>query len=444
MRSFSLPRKHSVILAAALLLFIGVSTALSGSSAKDKSAKGAPSSREAPSSIEATSSSEVSRASDADVIITQAQSTESDSQILPGGDTRSSRLKAITERWNTNWERRTIELYELRHGGPPRDGIPPIDDPAHVSADEAEAWLEGNEPVVAFIRGTDARAYPLQILIWHEIINDRVGGDPVLITFCPLCNSSIVFDRRVGDQVYEFGTSGLLRNSDLVMYDRTTESLWQQLTGTGIVGEHAGDRLTFLPSSIVSFDDFSEAYPDGKILSRETGYSRTYGWNPYVGYDRIGDSPFLFTGEIDGRLTAMERVVAVTLNIKGREVNVAYPFTTLASKQVINDVQSGVHLVAFHEEGTSSALDSQKISDGRDIGATGVFRPEVNGEVLFFTAKNREIVDENTGSTWDIFGRAVNGPLRGAQLEPVIHGNHFWFAWAAFKPDTIVYRGGIA
>lgn len=430
MRFFSLPRKHSVILAAALLLFIGVSTAFSGSSDKDKSAKGDP------------SSIEDSHAPDADVIITQAQSTESDSPLLPGGDTRSSRLKAITGSWNTNWERRTIELHELRHGGPPRDGIPPIDDPKHVSADEAEAWLEGNEPVIAFIRGTDARAYPLQILIWHEIVNDRVGGDPVLITFCPLCNSSIVFDRRVGDQVYEFGTSGLLRNSDLVMYDRTTESLWQQLTGTGIVGEHAGDRLIFLPSSIVSFDDFRNAYPEGKILSRETGHSRTYGWNPYVGYDRIGDSPFLFTGEIDSRLTAMERVVAVTLHNRGRELNVAYPYTTLASEHVINDVQSGVHLVVFHEAGTSSALDAQEISDGRDIGATGVFRPELNGEVLSFTVKSGEIIDENTGSTWDIFGRAVKGPLRGAQLEPVIHGDHFWFAWVAFKPDTIVYSEG--
>jgi hypothetical protein len=430
MRSFSLLRKHSVILAAALLLLIGVSTTFSGSSDKNRSTK------------EALASSDGLPASDTDVTITQAQSTVSDSQLLPGGDTRSSRLKAITESWNTNWERRTIELYELRHGGPPRDGIPPIDDPKHVSADEAEVWLDGNEPVIAFIRGTDARAYPLQILIWHEIVTDSVGGDPVLITFCPLCNSSIVFDRRVGDQVYEFGTSGLLRNSDLVMYDRNTESLWQQLTGTGIVGEHAGDRLTFLPSSIVSFNDFREAYPDGKILSRETGYSRTYGWNPYVGYDRIGDSPFLFTGEIDDRLTAMERVVAVTLNIKGREVNAAYPFTTLASKRVINDVQSGVHLVVFHEEGTSSALDSREISDGRDIGATGVFRPVVNEEVLVFIVKNREIVDEKTGSIWDIFGRAVKGPLKGAQLEPMIHGDHFWFAWAAFKPDTVVYREG--
>ena len=226
------------------------------------------------------------------------------------------------------------------------------------------------------------------------------------------------------------------------MYDRSTESLWQQLTGGGIVGKHAGDRLTFLSSSIVSFDEFSKAYPDGKILSRDTGHLRSYGSNPYVGYDRIGQSPFLFSGEIDDRLTAMERVVAVTLSLGSRELNVAYPYSILTRERVINDVQSGKHLVVFHEPGTSSALDTRAIADGRDIGATGVFKPEVHGERLSFTVESGGITDENTGSRWDIFGRAVEGPLKGAQLEAVIHGDHFWFAWAAFKPGTVVYSEG--
>jgi len=366
----------------------------------------------------------------------------SDASLLPGGDTRSTRLKASTESWNTDWERRTIELHELLHGGPPRDGIPSIDNPVFVSSEEAGAWLRGNEPVISLVRGSDARGYPLQILIWHEIVNDMVGGDPVLITFCPLCNSSIVFDRHVGKEVYEFGTSGLLRYSDLVMYDRSTESLWQQLTGEGIVGRHAGDRLTMLPSSIVSFDEFQKAYPDGNILSRKTGHLRSYGSNPYVGYDAVGERPFLFTDEVDGRLSAMERVVAVSLNEGGRETNVAYPYSILERRRVINDVQSGIHLVVFHKPGTSSALDTREISDGRDIGATGVFRPEIDGVQLTFTAVGNTITDENTGSRWDIFGRAVEGPFMGARLEPVVHGDHFWFAWAAFKPDTVVYREG--
>jgi hypothetical protein len=369
-------------------------------------------------------------------------SSGSGETLLPGGDTRSERLRASTRNWNTDWSRRTIEYYELLHGGPPRDGIPSIDSPSFVSTGDASSWLAGNEPVIALVRGEDARAYPLQILIWHEIVNDVVDGEPMLITFCPLCNSSIVFDRRVGGETYEFGTSGLLRNSDLVMYDRSTESLWQQLTGDGIVGTHAGDRLRFIPSSIVSFDEFKTAYPDGIILSRDTGHARNYGSNPYVGYDAVGQSPFLFSGEVDGRLTAMERVVAVTLTVKGRDVDVAYPYSLLERERVIEDKHAGTNLVIFHEPGTSSALDARVISDGRDIGATGVFNAEVNGELLSFTVAGGNITDTNTGSRWNIFGRAVEGPLEGTRLEPLVHGNHFWFAWAAFKPDTIVYNKG--
>ena len=152
-------------------------------------------------------------------------------------------------------------------------------------------WLADNEPVVALEINGHARAYPLQILMWHEIANDTVLRCPtVAVTFCPLCNSAIVFDSRVGDEVYDFGVSGLLINSDLVMYDRTTESLWQQFTGEGIVGDHAGDQLSFIPSSLISFADFKELYPDGIVLSRETGYMRQYGTNPYAGL-RLDDAP---------------------------------------------------------------------------------------------------------------------------------------------------------
>jgi hypothetical protein len=441
MRSFSIFRRRSILTAALLALFIASGMTLGLTS---DLAFGASGDRDTPSE-ETETSNEVSGAVtdtdefENDMVVAQAGSSKSGAELLPGGDTRPARLEASTSSWNTDWYLRTIELYELLHGGPPRDGIPSIDQPHFVDAAEADAWLEGNEPVIALIRGSDARAYPLQILIWHEIVNDVVNGEPLLITFCPLCNSSIVFDRRVGSEVYEFGTSGLLRNSDLVMYDRSTESLWQQLTGDGIVGRHAGDRLAFIPSSIVSFDEFRNAYPDGRILSKQTGYARSYGSNPYVGYDNVGQSPFLFSGEIDGRLTAMERVVAVTLSADSRELNVAYPYSILDKERVINDVQSGIQIVVFHQSGTSSALDTLDIAEGRDVGATGVFRTEIDGKQLEFTVRGDEITDRNTGSSWDIFGRAVEGPLKGSQLEPVVHGDHFWFAWAAFKPDTIVY-----
>jgi hypothetical protein len=236
--------------------------------------------------------------------------------------------------------------------------------------------------------------------------------------------------------VTEFGVSGLLRNSDLVMYDRETESLWQQLTGQGIVGEFAGEDLAFVPASLVSFADFREFYPEGVILSRQTGHIRSYGRNPYVGYDTIGRSPFLYDGEEDGRLEAVERVVTVFLN----GVDVAYPYSVLAESGAINDRVAGQDIVVLHSFGTASALGAAFIAQAQDVGATGVFEPYVDGQKLSFYMQDDTIKDVETNSTWNVLGLAIDGPLAGERLTPILHGDHFWFAWAAFKPETIVYQ----
>ena len=173
----------------------------------------------------------------------------------------------------------------------PRDGIPAIRDPRFISIAEADALYADSSPVMEVSLNGDARAYPLEILIWHEIVADVVGGVPVAVTFCPLCNTAITFDRTIAGTVYDFGVSGLLRNSDLIMYDSQTESLWQQIGGVAIVGDMVGARLTVLPSTIVAWGDFKAQYPEGIVLSRETGYARRYGANPYVGYDRIPKPP---------------------------------------------------------------------------------------------------------------------------------------------------------
>jgi len=360
-------------------------------------------------------------------------------------DDRPAQLKRITASWNTDWNKHTIAYAELLSGGPPRDGIPSIDQPKFISVEQAAAWLAGDEPVIALEIGGDARAYPLQILTWHEIVNDVVGDVPVIVTFCPLCNSAIVFDRRLGSQVFEFGTSGLLRNSDLVMYDRATESLWQQFTGEAIAGDLAGQQLTFLPSSIVSLADFRQAYPAGVVLSRDTGFRRDYGRNPYAGYDTIGQSPFLFDGDpsgrasgrsLDGRLPAMERVVTVALN----GLDVAYPLSLLSRVHVIHDTQAGQGVVVWHVAGARSALGAGVIAQAEDVGATGVFDPRLDGRKLTFEFQDGQIVDRDTGSAWNVLGQATDGPLAGKRLPPIVHGDHFWFAWAAFKPDTIVYQ----
>jgi hypothetical protein len=363
---------------------------------------------------------------------TQTQTTE----ILTTDD-RSDRLRSLTAAWNTNWALHTIDYSTILSGGPPRDGIPSLDNPVFVTADEASEWLADVEPVIALEVNGDARAYPLQVVTWHEIVNDTIGGIPAIITFCPLCNSALAFERTVMGEVFEFGVSGLLANSDLIMYDRTNESLWQQFTGQAIVGDLTGHQLTFLPSQIVSFADFRSAFPDGQILSRDTGFNRRYGENPYSGYDTIGSNPFLFNGELDDTLPAVERVVSVSLVDEG--LDIAYPLSVLSAQGVINDKQGNTDLVVFHTAGTTSALGASSIADAEDVGATGVFDPNLNGQTLTFSKSGDDILDDQTGSTWNILGQAVAGELAGQRLTPIVHGDHFWFSWAAFKPNTVVY-----
>lgn len=338
--------------------------------------------------------------------------------------------------WKTDFSKHSVPLSEISSGGPPRDGIPPIDHPKLVTATVADSWLKPKEPVINFALGGDHRAYPLQVLIWHEIVNDQVGGQPVTVSFCPLCNSAIAFDRHLDGRVLDFGTTGNLRNSDLVMWDRQTESWWQQLTGEAIVGELTGQRLKMLPSSIVSWADFKAGFPDGKVLSRDTGFERDYGRNPYVGYDDVDTPPFLYSGKLDRRLPPKERVVAVSL---GGE-DVAYPYSVLQKRRVITDTVGGDPIVVFYQPGTVSALNSGSIPESRDVGATGVFRTELDGRRLNLTLVNGAIVDSETGSKWNVLGTAISGPLSGRQLDPVLHADHLWFAWAAFKPQTRIFH----
>lgn len=350
-------------------------------------------------------------------------------------DTRSDFLQRATIGWNTDWSKHSIEYHDLLSGGPPRDGIPPIDQPKFIENQLAAQWLKPNDPVIALEINGDARAYPLQILTWHEIINDVVGEIAVTITFCLLCNSAIVFKRNHQGITYDFGTSGLLRHSDLVMYDRQTESLWQQFTGEAIVGVMTGEQLMMIPSGLIGFEQFQAAYPAGKILSKETGYSREYGRNPYPGYDDIRNNPFLFRDPLDERLPAMARVVTVS---DGKYHN-AYPVELLEKLRVIHHQLGNQAVVIFHQDGVSSALDTTRIANGDDVGATGVFVPLVGKQELTFI-KERRFVDEQTGSHWNIVGQAILGPLKGKQLERLVHADQFWFSWGAFRPDTLIYQ----
>ena len=342
-----------------------------------------------------------------------------------------------TRGWETDFSRHSVPYSEIFSGGVPRDGIPPLDDPKFTTPEGADQWLGAQEPVIAFEIEGDARAYPLQILTWHEVVNDVVGGVPVLVTFCPLCNSAIVFDRTLDGVVHDFGVSGKLRNSDLIMWDRQTESWWQQFTGEAIVGELTGKKLTFLPTSIISWEDFKAANPESQVLSRDTGFNRPYGQNPYVGYDRADNPPFLFQGDLDGRLQPKERVAAVTIG----DEDAAFPFSILEKERVVHYKVGGQELVVFFKPGTRSALDDLLIGNSDEIGATGVFDPNLDGQKLTFWADGDTFIDNETETVWNILGQATEGQLAGKKLTPVVHANHFWFSWGAFKPDTKIYQG---
>ncbi|MDX2379085.1 MAG: DUF3179 domain-containing protein [Acidimicrobiia bacterium] len=339
------------------------------------------------------------------------------------------------------------ELARLRSGGPPPDGIPAVDSPVFYSAESVD-YLGPNDPVVALEIDGDARAYPLEVMVWHEIVNDTVGGVPVAVAYCPLCNSVTVFDRRIEDRVLDFGTSGLLFNSSLVMFDRQTETLWSHFAGRPLYGELGEAELVDYPATIVGFETWRESNPDGLVLSPETGHDRPYGQNPYPGYDDVDREPFLFEGEVDGRYTAMTRVVGVSTGDAegsdgGAAAALAFPLLDLREAGVMTGDLDGEDVVAFWVPGSSSALDSAIVSEGVDVGATGVFVPAVDGRSLTFESTDGVISDVETGSTWDIFGMATSGELAGSSLEQLVHIDTFWFAWIAFHPDSEVGGEGL-
>ncbi|MDE0202420.1 MAG: DUF3179 domain-containing protein [Rhodospirillaceae bacterium] len=292
---------------------------------------------------------------------------------------------------STDFSKSSISFDEIMSGGPPKDGIPAIDDPVFVAASDLED-LAGTEPVISFVVGDDHRAYPLQVLIWHEIVNDTVGGVPISVTFCPLCNSAVVYDRRVGDAVLDFGTTGKLRNSDLVMYDRQTESWWQQFTGEGIVGAYTGTALKRLPSRLESFARFQERVgSDGKVLVPSRAGARAYGMNPYSSYDS-SSRPFLYNGDLPEGIEPLARVVVVE--------------DEAWSLQLIRDAgryERG-DLVITWEAGQNSALDSRRIAKGRDVG---------------------NVIVQRTGGD--------------GSLEDVPYDIAFAFAFHAFHPEALIH-----
>jgi len=262
---------------------------------------------------------------------------------------------AWTREWpNTDFSKHSIDYGEVLSGGPPRDGIPSIDNPKFVPLSEIDD-IAPTEPVIGLEVNGVARAYPLRVLTWHEIVNDQIGGLPVAVTYCPLCNAAIVFERYIGGRILEFGTTGKLRHSDLIMYDRQTESWWQQFLGEAIAGAMPGRRLETVPARLESFGKFAARHPKGEVLVPNNPLMRAYGANPYVGYDSSG-FPFLYRGEVPEGIEPLGRVVVV-----GEE---AWMLNLVREKKRIEHQD----IVITWEPGQNSALDSSQIAKGWDVG----------------------------------------------------------------------------
>lgn len=267
-------------------------------------------------------------------------------------DAQSTRFESS---WpNTDFSKLSIELDEVISGGPPRDGIPAIHDPSFLKSNK-ETRLNTREPVMTYVTAKSAaRAYPIRYLMWHEIVNDIVAGQPIAVTFCPLCNTGMIFDARLAGQNLTFGVSGLLRHSDMIMYDHQTESWWQQALGEGIAGQMTNQQLTQLPAWMESWGAFKAAHPDGLVMD-EPDWRRAYGTNPYRNYDTT--RAFLYNGKDPPHgISPLERVVRV-----GER---AWPLKRLRDQRQINE--AGVTL--SWTEGQASALDTSDIGKGRDVG----------------------------------------------------------------------------
>ena len=352
----------------------------------------------------------------------------------PAGLLRSQEWRS--QGWNTSFQIASVALTELHTGGLERYRATPIDAPRFVDGEEADAFLDPRDPVIAFGTGSDARAYPLRILVWHEVVNDIVGGQPLLITYDPRFNSAQVFERRLLGAAMRFRALDGLHRGGRLLWDSLTQSWWRQFTGEAIVGDYTGLRLQPRPSLLVSYAEFKRTFPQGQVLgpkSRpDSDATADYSATGYAGYDRGSDRPPFFDGVLDQRLQPTARVLALEHNGEAT----AFDFSHLATQRVVNYEVGAQPVVALWSPGALSVLDTPQIANARDVGMAALHGRQVNGRLLTFELAEGAFRDLETGSVWSLSGLAQSGPLAGAQLPPLLHGSPFWFAWADLYPQT--------
>ena len=324
----------------------------------------------------------------------------------------------------------TVPLDKIVSGGPPQDGIPSIDNPKFQSVQEADKILEDSEFVLGLNINGDIRVYPLQVLVWHEIVNDVVGGKPIAVTYCPLCFTNQVFNRTLIDgNIVEFGTSGKLYNSNLVMYDRKSNSLWSQALGKGIVGDYSDVKLEKIPFDITYWKEWKKLYPESKVLSRDTGSVRPYGADPYGNY--YTNDLILFPLANDDKRLGLKEIV---IGLEDENQYKAYKLKDIETNKVINDVIGEdkkialVSLQPFMVRVFDRGIDDNVNDEGKKIIVD-----------LFYNETNNTLIDRVTDSELNFDGKFINGQLQDKQLKRLAMDQGFWFEWAAFHPETEVF-----
>jgi len=301
---------------------------------------------------------------------------------------------------------------KILSGGPPKDGIPSLDNPKFQPANEGDTWLKDDDLILGLDYKGTVKAYPHRILNWHEIVNDKINGEKVLITYCPLCRTGIAFKPVVDGEEVEFGTSGKLYNSELIMYDRKTDSYWPQSLGIAVIGPATGQILEKIPLDTVRWVDWKKVHPDTEVLRKQTGFIRDYDRNPYAGIQKSDRVSFPLSNT-DSRLPP--KVIIYGAEFDG--VAKAYTEDDVKAAGVINDAVNGIPIVVVWYD---------------DLNTVKIFERKLDGETLRFEIKNNKIIDGND-SEW-----TVNDMKE--KLEIVDTFGHFWFAWAAFYPETDVYK----
>lgn len=312
-----------------------------------------------------------------------------------------------------------IRIEEIVWGGVKKDGIPALTNPKLIEAEKAD-YLNNKDLVFGVEINGDARAYPLRIMDWHEMLNDVVGGQPVSLAYCTLCRSGILFDTKVGDRTFTFGSSGLLYRSNKLMYDRETESLWMTIPGEPVSGRlaNSGIKLKRLPVVVTTWQDWREKHPKTSVLSLETGFDRDY--RPGAAYGEYFASPDLMfpAPRLDERLKPKEEVFAIIVNGQPK----AYALKKLRQNVVVNDELGGERVVVITDVRTTAA------------------RAYLRGEHSFQSRRGDGAVVAADGAVWSVTESALVNQSDGRILPRLAGHLAYWFGWASFYPQTQLYR----